>query len=153
MQPPYAFVSSIAYENARIHAAAVYCSDGRVGEQIDEFLHQGLGLPRYDRLACPGGPVALSGRFLAFWEAQGVERQLRFLVRAHGLETVVLIAHEGCAYYREHLRILPAQAHCEQRADLERAAALVRRLDPRLEVRAYFAHLVATELAFARVEA
>ena len=153
MHPRYAYVSSIGYEEARIHAAAVYCSDGRVGEQIDEFLHQGLGLPRYDRVACPGGPVALAGRFLAFWEARGVEQQLRVLVRVHGLETVVLIAHAGCAYYREHLRIPPAQAETEQAVDLERAAALVRRMDLHLSVRCYFARLVGADLAFEHVAA
>ena len=40
------YESPTRYEQARIHAAAIYCSDGRVGEQIDEFLHHGLGLPR-----------------------------------------------------------------------------------------------------------
>ena len=36
-------------------AAAVYCSDGRYGEHMDDFLHNCLGLPRYDRVAIPGG--------------------------------------------------------------------------------------------------
>ena len=34
-----------------------YCSDGRWGEAFDEFCHAGLGLPRYDRFAVPGGPA------------------------------------------------------------------------------------------------
>ena len=34
--------SPIPYETARINAAAVYCSDGRIGDHMDEFLHQGL---------------------------------------------------------------------------------------------------------------
>ena len=55
--------------SARIHAASIYCSDGRFGEQMDEFLHQGLGLPRYDRLAVPGGPACCSGELSVFWEA------------------------------------------------------------------------------------
>ena len=37
-------------------AAAVYCSDGRFGEHVDDFLHNALKLPRYDRLAVPGVP-------------------------------------------------------------------------------------------------
>src|SRR3954465_250649 len=45
------FVSSVPFEALRIGAAAVYCSDGRYGDQMDEFLHLGLGFPRYDRLA------------------------------------------------------------------------------------------------------
>ena len=43
---PHSFISSLAFDGARIHAASIYCSDGRVGEQIDEFLHEGLHLPR-----------------------------------------------------------------------------------------------------------
>ncbi len=152
-QPRFVYVSSQPYEEARIHAAALYCSDGRIGEQIDEFLHQGLRLPRYDRLVCPGGPVALSGRFLAQWEARGVEPQLRFLMRAHGLERLVLIAHVGCAYYRDLLGLRAGDAEREQRVDLERAAALVRRIDGALAVDAYLARLVGDDLAFERVAA
>lgn len=32
------YQSPTPYDEARIHAAAVYCSDGRVGDQVDEFL-------------------------------------------------------------------------------------------------------------------
>jgi hypothetical protein len=55
--PGRGFISTVPFTEARIRAASIYCSDGRFGEQIDEFLHQGLGLPRYDRLAVPGGPA------------------------------------------------------------------------------------------------
>jgi hypothetical protein len=116
------------YEDARIHAAAVYCSDGRIGEQIDDFLHKGLGLPRYDRVAVPGGPACLSGRLMAFWEARGVEDQLRFLAKVHGLSRVVLIAHEGCAYYAQRLGIPPAEVARAQREDLVRARQVVETL-------------------------
>lgn len=126
--PPGSYESSLTYEEARIGAAAVYCSDGRVGEQMDDFLHRGLALPRYDRLACPGGPAALAGRLLAFWECQGVEHQLRFLASSHGLRKVVLIAHQGCAYYSQRLGVKEAELELQQRHDLELAAAAVTRL-------------------------
>ena len=73
------FNSSIDFDPARIRAASIYCSDGRFGEQMDEFLHQGLRLPRYDRLAVPGGPACLSGALSVFWESHSAERQLDFL--------------------------------------------------------------------------
>ena len=57
---PPVFVSQTPFDHQRIGAAAVYCSDGRYGEQMDEFLHQGLGLPRYDRVAVPGGAACLA---------------------------------------------------------------------------------------------
>ena len=145
------YQSPTPYVEARIHAAAVYCSDGRVGDQVDEFLHHGLGLPRYDRLACPGGPASLSGRFLAFWEGQGVEQQLRFLLRAHGLRQVILIAHEACAYYQLRLGFRAADVEHEQRTDLERAARAVIGIDAALEVRAFLALRLESRIAFEAV--
>jgi hypothetical protein len=145
------YQSSIPYESVRINAAAVYCSDGRIGDHIDDFLHHGFGLPRYDRLACPGGPAALAGRLMAFWEGRGVEEQLRFLVRAHDVGQVVLIAHAGCAYYRERLGIAPAAAESEQRADLESAGAAVQRIRPEIEVAAVFTHIEGTRVSFERL--
>jgi hypothetical protein len=137
--PEGTFTSPTGYESERIGAAALCCSDGRLGDQTDEFLHQGLGLPRYDRVACPGGPVSLAGRLLAFWECRGVEDQLRLLVRLHGLRRVVLIAHDDCGYYRDRLGFQPGQVEAEQRKDLERAAGTVLGMDPEVAVDAYYA--------------
>src|SRR5208283_2204549 len=39
------YESSVRFDENRIRAAALYCSDGRFGEQIDDFLHNGLKLP------------------------------------------------------------------------------------------------------------
>jgi carbonic anhydrase-like protein len=150
-EPQRVYESAIPYGAARINAAAVYCSDGRIGDQVDDFLHQGLGLPRYDRVACPGGPVALAGSLLAFWESRGVEDQLRFLIRAHEVRQVLLVAHAGCAYYRLRLGIAPARAEREQKADLAIAAAVVQRLEPAVEVAGFFAHLDANQVWFERV--
>jgi hypothetical protein len=73
------FVSSVPFEEARIRAAGLYCSDGRYDEQFDDFLHNALGLPRYDRLAVPGGPACLTGRLDVFWEGHSAQQQLAFL--------------------------------------------------------------------------
>ena len=56
------YESTVRCEKARIHAAALYCSDGRVGAHFDDFLHNGLSLPRSDRVSLPGGgPACLAG--------------------------------------------------------------------------------------------
>lgn len=149
--PRFIFESPTPYDENRIGAAAVYCSDGRMGEQMDEFLHQGLKLPRYDRVACPGGPACLSGRLMALWEARGVEDQLRFLIRVHQLKEVILIGHTSCAYYRDRLAIPEPRLAPEQRADLERAALAVRRIAPSVESSAYFAHRQGLSVRFERV--
>jgi hypothetical protein len=145
---PSSFVSSIPYEAARIYAAAVYCSDGRIGDHVDDFLHHGLGLPRYDRVTCPGGPVALSGRFQAFWDARGVEEQLRFLAQVHDVKTVVLIAHANCAYYLKRLSIQPGGLEAAQREDLAKATATVQRLMPAATVKCYLAAVSDAQIRF-----
>jgi len=139
--PDPIYESRTPFQDARIQAAALYCSDGRIGEQMDEFLHERLELPRCDRLVVPGGAACLAGHWPAYWEARGVEEQLRFLIQAHDLHRVILIAHEGCAYYAHKLRHQGATALARQQKDLAKAAALVRRLGDRLTIETYFAWL------------
>ena len=95
-----AYVSKVPFDEERVGAAAVYCSDGRFGEQMDEFLHKALGLPRYDRVAMPGGAACLAENTTATFEQAALERQLEFLIREHQLRRIVLIAHEGCGFYK-----------------------------------------------------
>lgn len=142
------YESPTPYDQARIHAAAIYCSDGRVGEQIDEFLHQGLGLPRYDRLAVPGGPACLSGSLATFLEGRAVEDALRFLIRVHDLRQVVLIAHDSCAFYRDRLGVPETLVTREQRQDLDKAARAVRRLRDGLGVKGFLAHTAGNRIRF-----
>lgn len=146
-----AFVSSIPYEEQRIYAAAIYCSDGRLGDHIDEFLHTALGLPRYDRMACPGGPVGLAGRLAAFWETRGVEAQLKFLVQVHDIRKVVLIGHADCAYYTRRLLLSPDRVEAEQRHDLQAALWTVRQMVPRIEAAGYWARVAGREVVFETV--
>ncbi|MFO0829306.1 MAG: carbonic anhydrase [Phycisphaerales bacterium] len=147
------YESPLRYEKARIHAAAVYCSDGRVGEQFDDFIQNGLGLPRYDRVSLPGGPACLAGHPQAHLEEQGVVDELRFLVEVHGLKRVVLIAHQGCAFYATRLELKEPRLELVQRADLVRAAAYVHRVTGLDAIHAYFARLVDGRVRFERVEA
>jgi hypothetical protein len=130
--------SRAPFDERRVGAAAVYCSDGRFGEQMDEFLHEGLGLPRYDRVALPGGAACLAGHSCAYHAKHALERQLEFLIREHALSRVVLIAHEGCAFYRDlwlGLRTMQEQ----QAVDLEKAAAHIRASTPDVAIDLYFA--------------
>src|SRR3954468_7007061 len=133
------YVSHEPFDGRRVGAAAIYCSDGRIGEQMDEFLHQGLGLPRYDRLAVPGGPACLSGALSVFWESHSAERQLDFLCHVHKLERLIMIAHEGCAFYLEWLKVKPEDFAARQMDDVKRAATRVRQNQPTLKVDAYVA--------------
>ena len=133
------YESSVRFDAKRIRAAAVYCSDGRFGEQFDDLLHNALQLPRYDRLAVPGGAACLASHFATYREDEGVFEQLRFLVNVHGLERVVLIAHENCAFYSERLHVSPLQLETQQRNDIRKAVQRVRSLSRTLSVNAFFA--------------
>ncbi len=144
-----AYDCRIPFEPVRIHAAAVYCSDGRFGEHFDEFLEQGLGLPRYDRLVLPGGPVGL----IPTEEepnptSNSVIEDLCFLVNAHQLERVVLIAHDGCAYYTERLQLTGSEREHMQHEDLAYAAALVREHTGIQSVECWFARIVQDGVCF-----
>jgi len=147
-----AYESRIPYEQSRIHAAAIYCSDGRIGEHFDDFLQNGLQLPRYDRVALPGGPSCLADHPQAHLQAQGVVEELKFLIEVHSLKRIVLIAHERCAFYTARLELEDRRLELLQRADLIRAAASVRRLTGIEDVTAYFARQEKGTIRFEPVE-
>ncbi|MEA5556253.1 carbonic anhydrase [Nodularia spumigena] len=146
------YTSSLPYETARIHAASIYCSDGRLGEHFDDFLQHGLSLPRYDRVTLPGGPACLAGHPQAHLEEKGVIDELQFLVEVHQLKRVVLIAHQGCAFYASRLGLKEPRLELVQRADLVRAAAYVHQVTNLDKIDAYFARLVGNGVQFERVE-
>lgn len=146
--PDAVFGSSIPFENPRVKAAAISCSDGRFGEQVDEFLQVGLGLPRYDRLAIPGGPACLAGHFQAYSQQDALMQQLGFLVDEHQLRRVILIAHQHCAYYLTFLRVHEIDLLARQCSDLQTAADRVRSLDRRLQVEPYFAVIRGNAVSF-----
>ncbi|MBX3409774.1 MAG: hypothetical protein KF859_07795 [Phycisphaeraceae bacterium] len=147
------FNSKLPYDSSRIHAAALYCSDGRMGEHFDDFLQNGLSLPRYDRLCLPGGPACLAAHPQAHLEQQGVVDELNFLVEVHRLKRVVLIAHQGCAFYTNRLELKEPRLELVQRADLVRAAAFVHRVTGLDNIDAYFARMGEGTVLFERVEA
>jgi hypothetical protein len=146
------YESRLPYESKRIRAAAVYCSDGRIGEHFDDFLQNGLSLPRYDRVALPGGPACLAGHAQAHLEEQGVVDELKFLVDVHGLTRLVLIAHQGCAFYGSRLELSEPRLELVQRADLVRAAAYVHRVTGIQRIEAFFARLAEGRVRFESVE-
>jgi hypothetical protein len=142
------YKSPLPYEETRIGAAAVYCSDGRIGEHIDDFLHKGLNLPRYDRLACPGGPACMAGRVDAWWEGVALEKQLRFLSTVHQLEHLILIAHQSCAFYVQHLSVQPHRVEQEQLGDLARAVEAALRIKSDLAVHTFFSRMTGASIRF-----
>lgn len=145
------YTSDVGFDAERIGAAAVYCSDGRYGDQMDEFLHHALGLPRYDRVASPGGPACLAMHSIAIRDQGAMEKQLRFLITAHELNRIVLIAHQDCGFYK-HLKLWGKTVEEQQREDLRKVANVVRGYAEGLAVDAFFARKVEGRVRFERVD-
>jgi hypothetical protein len=148
----FVYDSPIPFDPERIQAAAVYCSDGRLGEQVDDLLQRALSLPRYDRLAVPGGAACLAGHFSTYREEEGVVEQLRFLMTVHQARRVVLIAHEGCAFYTERLRVSPLQLETTQLDDPRKAIRRVGQFRLDVEILAFFARRVGNSVRFEKIE-
>ncbi|USN99911.1 MAG: hypothetical protein H6810_04405 [Phycisphaeraceae bacterium] len=144
--------SPLPYNPERMHAAALYCSDGRVGLQFDDFLQTGLSLPRYDRLCIPGGPACLAGHPEAHLEERGVVDELKFLVDVHRLERVVLIAHQGCAFYAARLGLKEPALEEMQRTDLAKATEFVHEVTGLDQVDTFFARFVPDGMTFEPVK-
>jgi hypothetical protein len=133
------FTSSERWQEARIRALALYCSDGRWGEAFDEFCHKYLMLPRYDRWAVPGGPAWLATDKGRADFGQGAHEQFDFLVKAHDLRRVVLITHYGCAAYGKWLGQPPDGCLTAQLGDVRAAARTLRSWYPDMRVEGYLA--------------
>ena len=119
----------------------VCCSDHRFQTGIQEFLSQGLRIENYDLLAIPGGPQCLTlVEYLPKFSWAGW-RWTRFLLEAHELKRLILVAHQDCGWYRDlplHLHE-SAEPRKRQEQDLRRAKLAVTRELPHLNVETYYA--------------
>jgi hypothetical protein len=123
-----AYVCSAPWNRRRPNKLVIACSDGRLQENLDDFLQGHLGIKHYDRLYAPGGPGALATSGIEFSRSDVFRRACLFLVVAHGVEDVYLIFHgpadDGpdeavCADYRRIFpRHSPEQVRAEQAKDL-----------------------------------
>jgi hypothetical protein len=161
--PPERFKTGEPWNEQRIRALAMYCSDGRWGDAFDDFCHRSLLIPRYDRFAVPGGPAWLTVSHDAKHVAQATARdekamdsvlsraaweQLGLLVRVHELQRIVLVGHYGCAFYMERLKRDADGCLNTQLQDLRHARDAVRTRFPRLTVETYLAMRQGTKLSF-----
>ena len=124
--PMPVFTSTSSFEIARVHALALYCSDGRYGDAFDDFCHRRLDIPRYDRLAVPGGPAWLAhGPIFASMHVVGRWRIMAMLgvglaagdelaswrgggTKARRRAAVLLVAAIGADYVALGRELLPA---------------------------------------------
>jgi hypothetical protein len=146
--PLEVFTSTEPWRPERLHAVALYCSDGRWGKAFDEFCHRHLQIPHYDRLAIPGGPAWLAARDDREDFGQSARDQLDFLVQVHQLDRIVLVTHFGCAIYTERLKRPPEECLAEQFDDVRLAAGALASWYPGMRVEGYLAMRRERSLSF-----
>ena len=149
---PNTFDIEAPFDSTSIGTAVVCCSDGRFVEPMDEFLHEGLGIPRYDCLAVPGGAGCLAGHFAAWREEEAATFQLKFLIEMHALHRIVLITHPDCGFYTKRLRMFGSEIEQAQRRDLVTASHRIRGLTPHLEIDAFIARKLPAGMRFESVK-
>lgn len=128
MESSPAFVSRFGWNRSRPNKLVIACSDGRLQENLDDFLQGHLGIRHYDRLYAPGGPGALASSGFEFSRCDAFRKECLFLIAAHRVEDVYLIFHgpadDGpeeavCAdYLRLFPKYRPDQIFAEQQKDL-----------------------------------
>lgn len=136
------FTSAWGFEQKPTPVLAVHCSDHRFQLGFRQFLDERLGLAgNYDALVIPGGPQPLLPMDSLPKYAWVTRKWLRFLVRAHGLERLVLIAHRDCGWYKwlAEQQGTVRDPERRQKQDLRHLRGLLASDLPKLLVELYFA--------------
>lgn len=143
--------ATVPFDAKHPHALAMYCSDGRFTDAIEELLH-GLGHARLDTLTIPGGPALLDLTSSSLGAVEVMRSAATFLIRGHGITQVVLFGHEGCGYYKARYTYeSPEAMRRRQLHDLSQAASWVRGAHEALPVATYFATPEGNRLRFDEV--
>jgi hypothetical protein len=121
------YLSNIIWNRKRPRTLVVACSDGRLQEQVDEFLQNNLAIVHYDRLYLPGGPGALAASGFDMLRANQHQKEFEFVIVAHDTEEVILLFHgpsengppeASCAdYIRKLPRATPQEIRRQQEED------------------------------------
>lgn len=145
------FRSPLPFEASHPDALAFYCSDGRFTHSVEALLAE-LGYPRLDTMTMPGGPALLSIATTSLGAFDVVRNALSFLVVGHEISHVVLIAHEGCGYYKARFPYeSPAAMLRRQLQDLDAAAKWIRGEHRKVETTKFFA-AKGEHVAFEKIE-
>lgn len=83
----------LSWEPNRPSILVVACSDGRLQEAIDIFLHDELRVTSYDRFYVPGGPGALGPSGFEYMRSGNLQKECQYLIQLHGVKLVIGIFH------------------------------------------------------------
>lgn len=142
------FHSSIEFDSKHPEALAIYCSDGRFAESIEELLKV-HGFHFHDTINVPGGPGIFDSLTGTYISSEVMRDCSGFLIRGHKIRSVFLLAHAGCGHYAHKYPNETAEKIREiQLKDLEYARKVILQGNPAVEVRKYYVTLAENRLAF-----
>ena len=142
------FSPKTRFDASHPEALAVYCSDGRFTDAVEELLHY-LGYPRLDTLTLPGGAGLVDYTSAGLGAVETVRGSLNFLIEGHGTRHVVLIAHESCGYYKHRFPYESPEAMLRrQLLDLRSAERWIRGAHPTVDVAQYYARTMSGQFVF-----
>src|SRR5262245_16398562 len=144
---PEIYTSNIAWDPSRPPALVICCVDGRWFAQMEEFARERLGTgSRTDFLCVPGGIEPLTLMDMVPKDFNFVRRRMEALVAAHGTKRIIAIAHQDCAWYKQHkIGSFKLDLRERQLTDLRCAARHLKDLFPGSSVETYFARLTQSE--------
>ena len=99
-------------------------------------------------IAMPGGPACLAGHPATYVSSDRIAEELNFLVEAHELNRVILIAHQGCGLYAKATGLGDSLLEGQQKADLAEAARHIREVTGIEDVDAWFLRIVDGRIVF-----
>jgi hypothetical protein len=138
------------YQPTHPKALALYCSDGRFTNAVEELLHR-LGHARVDTVTLPGGPALFNVWLAGFSDSDTIGRGTSFLIEGHRIEQAALIAHAGCGFYKARMgSATPQQIQEQQIADLRSAAQVIASRHPGIKVSLFYA-VAGTRVSFYEV--
>jgi carbonic anhydrase len=142
------FIAPTPWTAERPKTLVICCSDGRWHAQVEDFL-DARAARRADMCVLPGGPAAFSLWGAGFDESRPLEKNFKFLAKHHDLESVWLIAHQGCAYYGTKYPCRDAKQMVDrQLEDLEHARKTLDGWQGGLDIHKVFASLEGNQVKF-----
>ena len=150
---PAPYASTQSWSTERPQTLLVCCSDGRYHPHLEEFALKRVS-ERPDLIALPGGPAAVDAWTSSFDHARVFAESFDLLLASHDLQSIWLVAHEGCSYYRrKHPGLDAAGLTRRQRDDLVKARALLRERRPALAVHLVYARVSGGRVLFDELDA
>ena len=137
------YESAVAWNPKRPDTVIISCVDGRWRAQIQDFTVNYLKADLHtDFLAVPGGIEPLTLFDLVPKDFNFFRRRLEALIEAHGTRRIVAIAHQDCAWYKQHSLLgFKLDLRARQITDLKRVAVRLKETFPDLSIETYFARL------------